>query len=231
MPMVSAPPGRLSTTTAWPSSLASAGATMRAMLSVALPAACGTTRRSGRSGNCAATGHAAPRARTRTKCFRLRLQLAAHFTALVAVGVHVDVQVARLEILQLLRRELAAGGNAVGVALLLERHDHGAVGALGAAMDVRHGALDILGRDAAADGAVLRHAQGARARAGDGERRYFFASAKVDVHRAAAGHPRGRIVPIRGAGREGESRGDGNDQFHYQFAHGLLLDRTEHTDG
>src|SRR5687767_10838843 len=194
MPMVSAPPGRLSTTTAWPSSFASAGATMRAMLSVALPAACGTTRRIGRSGNWARLGaaasHAAPRATSKAGSFRLGLHLAAHFTALVAVGVHVDVQVARLEILQLLRRELAAGGNAVGVALLLERHDHGAVGALGAAMDVRHGALDILGRDAAADGAVLRHAQGARARAGHVERRYFLASAEVDVHRAAAGHPR-----------------------------------------
>src|SRR5258706_6988933 len=53
MPMVSAPPGRLSTITGCPSSRAMPGATSRAMLSVALPAACGTTRRIGRSGNSA----------------------------------------------------------------------------------------------------------------------------------------------------------------------------------
>src|SRR5687768_6704914 len=154
MPMVSAPPGRLSTITAWPSSRARAGATMRAMLSVALPAACGTTRRRGRSGNCAATGHAAPRARSKTKCFRLRLQLPAHFAALVLGGVHVDVQVACLQVLQLLRGELAAGRHGIGVAVLLERDDHRAVGALGAAVDVRHGAGDVLRGDAAADRAV-----------------------------------------------------------------------------
>src|SRR5258706_8444054 len=54
MPMVSAPPGRLSTTTGWPRNFAISGATRRAMLSVALPAACGTTSRIGRSGNSAA---------------------------------------------------------------------------------------------------------------------------------------------------------------------------------
>jgi hypothetical protein len=48
--MVSAPPGRLSTTTGCPRLCAMPGATSRAMLSVALPAACGTTKRSGRSG-------------------------------------------------------------------------------------------------------------------------------------------------------------------------------------
>src|SRR5215213_3713850 len=53
MPTVSAPPGRLSTTTGWPRIFAISGATRRAMLSVALPVACGTTRRSGRSGNSA----------------------------------------------------------------------------------------------------------------------------------------------------------------------------------
>src|SRR5262245_13985226 len=116
MPMVSAPPGRLSTTTAWPSSLASAGPTMRAMLSVALPAACGTTRRIGRSGYCAATGHAAPNAKRRTRNFRLGLQLPADFAALVAVGVDVDVQVAGLQVVHLLRRELAARRHGVGVA-------------------------------------------------------------------------------------------------------------------
>src|SRR5688572_32839229 len=98
MPMVSAPPGRLSTTTGCPSSFDNAGPTMRAMLSVALPAACGTIRRIGRSGYCAATGHAAPRATIAArKDFRLRIQLAANFAALVGVGVNVDVQVAGLE--------------------------------------------------------------------------------------------------------------------------------------
>src|SRR5688500_19262367 len=53
MPMVRAPPGRLSTITCWPSIFDSSGATRRAMLSVALPAAWGTTRRIGRSGNSA----------------------------------------------------------------------------------------------------------------------------------------------------------------------------------
>src|SRR5262245_4316123 len=131
MPMVSAPPGRLSTTTGWPSSFESAGPTMRAMLSVALPAACGTTRRIGRSGNCAAAGHAAPRARRNTRCFRLRLQLAADLAALVLVAVDVDVQVAGLEGLHLRRVQLGAGRDGVGVAVLGHRHDHRAVGALG----------------------------------------------------------------------------------------------------
>src|ERR1051325_6409286 len=54
MPMVSAPPGRFSTTTGWPRNLAISGASRREMLSVALPAACGTIMRIGRSGNCAA---------------------------------------------------------------------------------------------------------------------------------------------------------------------------------
>src|SRR3954462_2304590 len=59
MPTVSAPPGRLSTTTDCPSCLESAGASRRAKLSVALPAACGTTRRTGWAGYCArATGGA-----------------------------------------------------------------------------------------------------------------------------------------------------------------------------
>src|SRR5262245_47194549 len=56
MPMVSAPPGRFSTTTGWPSDFAISGASMRATVSVALPAACGTMSRNGLSGNCAAAG-------------------------------------------------------------------------------------------------------------------------------------------------------------------------------
>src|SRR6185503_9494271 len=130
MPMVSAPPGRLSTMTGWPSSLDSAGATMRAMLSVALPAACGTTSRIGRSGYCAAAGHAAPRATTNARCFRAPAsgrQLPADFAALVAVGVHVDVEVAGFQVVHLLRRELASGRDGVGGAVRVERHDDRAV--------------------------------------------------------------------------------------------------------
>src|SRR6185312_8943127 len=48
--MVSAPPGRSSTSTVWPSSGPSTAASRRAALSVALPAACGTISRIGRSG-------------------------------------------------------------------------------------------------------------------------------------------------------------------------------------
>src|SRR5438093_36261 len=43
MPMVSAPPARLSITIGWPISLASSAPSRRATVSVALPAACGTT--------------------------------------------------------------------------------------------------------------------------------------------------------------------------------------------
>src|SRR5262245_45551048 len=48
--MVNAPPGRLSTTICWPISLPSSAPRMRATVSVALPAACGTISRIGRSG-------------------------------------------------------------------------------------------------------------------------------------------------------------------------------------
>src|SRR3954468_15030467 len=114
MPMMRAPPGRLSTMTGWPRNLAISGATRRAMLSVALPAACGTTRRIGRSGNCAATGCAAPRASTRTtRNFRLRVQLAADLAALVRCAVHVDVEAAGLERRHLRRVQLGIGGHGV----------------------------------------------------------------------------------------------------------------------
>ena len=59
MPMVSAPPGRFSTTTAWPSAFDNSGERMRATVSVALPGACGTMKRIGRSGYCAAAPAAA----------------------------------------------------------------------------------------------------------------------------------------------------------------------------
>src|SRR5258707_145384 len=83
-------------------------------LSVALPAACGTTRRIGRSGYCAATGHAAPRARTARRNFRLRVQLAADFAALVLVAMHVDVQAAGLQGGHLRGVQLRARGHGVG---------------------------------------------------------------------------------------------------------------------
>src|SRR5688572_28652554 len=148
-PMVSAPPGRFSTTTLVPSWRPSSGASRRATLSVALPAACGTTRRIGRSGYCAKATCATAAQMAIASNFMSGLQLRAHFAALVAVGVDVHVQHALLQILDLRGRELAARRHAVGVALLVERHDHRAVRALGAAMDVRHRALDVLGGDAA----------------------------------------------------------------------------------
>ena len=52
--MVSAPPGRLSTTICCPISLANSAPRMRATVSVALPAACGTISLIGLSGYCAA---------------------------------------------------------------------------------------------------------------------------------------------------------------------------------
>src|SRR5690242_9100455 len=159
MPMVSAPPGRLSTTTGWPSCFAIPGETSRATLSVALPAACGTTKRTGRSGyrsgDCAAAMLAA---QPRTSS-QLRLQLRTDLAALLRVAVHVDVEVAGLQVRHLRVGELLALRHAVGVALLGARDDHRAVLSLGAAVDVRHGALDALGRDAAADRAVALDAE------------------------------------------------------------------------
>ena len=50
MPIVSAPPGRLSTTTCCPRDFDISGARMRETVSVALPGACGTMNRIGLSG-------------------------------------------------------------------------------------------------------------------------------------------------------------------------------------
>ena len=66
---------------------------MRAMLSVALPAACGTMRRSARSGNCAKAACAVG-AGERRDISCSGLELGAHLSALVALGMHVDVEVA-----------------------------------------------------------------------------------------------------------------------------------------
>src|ERR1044071_7143882 len=150
MPMVSAPPGRLSTTTGWPRNFAISGAMSRARLSVALPTACGTTRRMGRSGYCAAHGHAAPRARTARRYFRLLLQLGADLAALVLGAMDVHVQVAGLQGVHLRGVQLRAGGHAVGVAVLRERNDDRAVLAGRALVDVRHGPVDAGGGHAAA---------------------------------------------------------------------------------
>src|SRR5258706_1381774 len=63
MPIVSAPPGRFSTTTGWPRAFDISGARMRATVSVALPGAWGTINLRGRSGNCAAAPADNPSAR------------------------------------------------------------------------------------------------------------------------------------------------------------------------
>src|SRR5258706_12947570 len=79
MPMVSAPPGRFSTTTGCPSGRDISGARIRATVSVALPAACGTTSRRGRSGYCAAAQTAAPASSSAAAArFTLSLQAGTH---------------------------------------------------------------------------------------------------------------------------------------------------------
>src|SRR3954469_1151394 len=207
MPMVSAPPGRLSTTTDCPSWRASSGATRRVTLSVALPAACGTTKRIGRSGYSAAAVAAkkkASRENQRAMVFpasSLRRELRAHFAALVAVAVHVDIQVARLERIHLRRGELAPVRHGIGVAALGERNDHRTVLALGALVDVRHRALHALGADAAADRAVLGDAEAARALAVALRGRHFLGTGEVHLHGAASRHPVGHLVAHPGTSR------------------------------
>src|SRR4051812_20599838 len=71
--MVSAPPGRSSTTTCWPSSGVSSAASNRATVSVALPAACGTTNLIGWSGYSAA--RLALAAQAKISAIRLRLHM------------------------------------------------------------------------------------------------------------------------------------------------------------
>jgi 8-oxo-dGTP pyrophosphatase MutT (NUDIX family) len=105
---------------------------------------------------------------------RLRLQLAAHLATLVGVAVHVEVRVAGLEFLQLVRRQLGTGRRLVGVAILRERNDDRAVGARGALMDVRHRSLDARGRHAARHRAVVGDGDGARALAVGLDRRHFL---------------------------------------------------------
>src|SRR5687767_6450019 len=119
MPMVRAPPGRFSTTTLAPSCRPSSGASRRATLSVALPAACGTTSRIGRSGYCAPAPPAETSKATVSSSFIASgLQLAADFAALVGRGVDVHVEITGLERLHLSRVQLGPGGDGIGVAVL-----------------------------------------------------------------------------------------------------------------
>src|SRR4051812_41544258 len=125
MPMVSAPPGRFSTTIGWPSRLPSSGDSRRAKLSVGLPAACGAIKRIGRSGYWAAAGPAAMTRQEKKKAAKrglwtnMRLlptkhevvftELRADFAAFIRVAVDVDIQATGLEYLELLRRQLGGG--------------------------------------------------------------------------------------------------------------------------
>src|SRR5688500_10592726 len=215
MPMVNAPPGRLSTTTFWPSCLESSGARVRATLSVALPAACGTTSRIGRSGYWAA---AAPAATSRAAASPLRLQLPTNLTALVARGVDVHVETAVLEGLHLCFVQLGAGRNGVGVAALGEGSGDRAVLALGRLVDVRPRAIDPGRGDAAAHCAVGVHPDGSAAAAGGADGRNFLGSAQLDADRAATGHPGGCLVLVGGAGyqqdRSQDRRRDDQQSFH-----------------
>src|SRR5688572_24444180 len=105
MPMVSAPPGRFSTTTVWPSAFVSSGARMRATVSVALPGAWGTMKRIGRSGYCAAAPAAAKARQAasslaeRTKDFLHDVAAGPHRVLadfLLFLGNHVEQAVERL---------------------------------------------------------------------------------------------------------------------------------------
>ena len=159
---------------------------MRAMLSVALPAACGTIRRSGRSGNCAAEGHAAPMSRRNAKS--LRGGAARALPNFVGVGVHAHVEVALLQIFQLLFRELAARRHGVGIAVLVERNDDRPV--LPLAPRWMCAIVPCTSRrNAARDRAVLRDAEAARTGARSAHRRNFFGAGKLHADRAAARHP------------------------------------------
>src|SRR6185295_2512383 len=109
MPMVSAPPGRFSTTTGCPSGRDISGARMRATVSVALPAACGTTSRSGLSGYCAAEPAAAPASSSASAArFTLAFQAAAHELLAVIAFLAFGLLVAILHLV-LLRRLLGRG--------------------------------------------------------------------------------------------------------------------------
>src|ERR1044071_9790374 len=225
MPMVRAPPGRLSTTTFCPSCLLNSGARVRETLSVALPAAWGTTSRIGRSGYCAL---ALPAAASSARCSRidfksLRGELAAHFAALVGGGVDVDVQAAILERFHLRVVQLGAGGHGVGVAALRERDDDRAVLALRALVDVRHGALDAGGGDAAAHRPVRLHLDGAATGSLDARRRDFLGPAELHADRAAPGQPARSIVLVGGAGREQARGRDEQNLFHHRKVSCLMV--------
>src|SRR6185503_6659949 len=85
MPMVSAPPGRFSTTTGCPRGFDISGARMRATVSVALPAACGTISLTGRSGYCAAAPVTAP---SKAQAISSLFESTKHFPGDVAARPH-----------------------------------------------------------------------------------------------------------------------------------------------
>src|SRR5213083_858340 len=122
------------------------------------------------------------------------LELAPDFAALVLAGVDVHVSVAGFERLQLRGSEFGSGGRDVGVAVLGERHDHRAVLALRALVDVRRRAGHAGGGDAAAHGAVRADAEAAAAGTRGGYRRDFIGAAERHARRAAARHPVGHHV-------------------------------------
>src|SRR6185295_13391843 len=120
MPMVSAPPGRFSTTTGCPSGRDISGARIRATVSVALPAACGTISRSARSGYCAAAPATVP-ARISAAQARstLALQAGTHEGLAIVAFLALRLLIAILHLV-LLRRLL--GGGAGGFAFQARAH-------------------------------------------------------------------------------------------------------------
>src|SRR5207244_21241 len=120
----------------------------------------------------AAQGTERPRLQRERKA--LGLQLCAYFAALVLRAVHVDVQVAGFQRLHLGIGKLLAIGDTIGVAVLRQRDDDGAVLALGPLMDVRHHALHPFGGDAAGDSAVLGDTETAAALRLRAHRRHFL---------------------------------------------------------
>src|ERR1700688_1984983 len=82
------------------------------------------------------------------------LEHAANLPALVGRAVHVDIELAGLEGLHLRRIELGIGRHLVGIAVLDQLDDHGAVLARCGHVNMSHGSVYAVGADAAADAAV-----------------------------------------------------------------------------
>jgi hypothetical protein len=83
------------------------------------------------------------------------LQLTTDFTAGIRCTVHVDVQVTGLEAHHLRFGQLGAGRSRISVAFLRKRHNHWAVLARGAVVNVRSRAGDARRADATRDRAVV----------------------------------------------------------------------------